>query len=138
MSAATIAHRIRVYGVVQGVGFRPTVSHRAAETGICGSVCNRGPYVEIFAQGEASRVAAFLDALEHRPPLRAAILKVDVQEAEIRPLAGFQIIESAKTGARFLSRRILQSVKRAKPNCSTPRTGGTSIPLSTAPAAVRG
>ncbi|MCD8001808.1 MAG: carbamoyltransferase HypF [Oscillospiraceae bacterium] len=101
MSAATIARRIRVYGVVQGVGFRPTVSRHAAETGICGSVCNRGPYVEIFAQGETSRVAAFLDALEHRPPPRAAILKVDVKEAEIRPLAGFQIIESAKTGGEI-------------------------------------
>ncbi len=96
-----IARRIRVYGVVQGVGFRPTVSRHAAETGICGSVCNRGPYVEIFAQEEASRVAAFLDALEHRPPPRAAILKVDVKEAEIRPLAGFQIIESAKTGGEI-------------------------------------
>ncbi|MCD8357601.1 MAG: acylphosphatase, partial [Oscillospiraceae bacterium] len=40
MSAATIARRIRVYGVVQGVGFRPTGSRHAAETGICGSVCN--------------------------------------------------------------------------------------------------
>ena len=43
--------RIRVYGIVQGVGFRPTVSRHAMETGIAGTVANCGPYVEIYAQG---------------------------------------------------------------------------------------
>ncbi len=47
-----ITKKIRVYGIVQGVGFRPTVSRHAAAAGITGSVCNKGPYVEIFAQGE--------------------------------------------------------------------------------------
>ena len=47
-----ITKKIRVYGIVQGVGFRPTVSRHAAVAGITGSVCNKGPYVEIFAQGE--------------------------------------------------------------------------------------
>ncbi len=46
-----ITRQIRVYGIVQGVGFRPTVSRHAAASGIHGSVCNKGPYVEIFAQG---------------------------------------------------------------------------------------
>ena len=46
-----ITKRIRVYGIVQGVGFRPTVSRHATKNGIRGSVCNKGPYVEIFAQG---------------------------------------------------------------------------------------
>ena len=46
-----ITKKIRVYGIVQGVGFRPTVSRHAAAAGITGSVCNKGPYVEIFAQG---------------------------------------------------------------------------------------
>ena len=48
----TVTRRIRVYGIVQGVVFRPTVSRHAAAAGITGSVCNKGPYVEIFAQGE--------------------------------------------------------------------------------------
>ena len=52
-----ITRRIRVYGIVQGVGFRPTVSRHAAARGIHGNVCNKGPYVEIYAQGpeEASQ-----------------------------------------------------------------------------------
>ncbi len=100
-----ITRQIRVYGIVQGVGFRPTVSRHAAETGITGSVCNKGPYVEIFAQGEPDQVDRFLDALENRPPRRAAILKIDVKPAEAPPVfSEFTIIESEKTkGEIFVS-----------------------------------
>lgn len=58
-----ITKKIRVYGIVQGVGFRPTVSRHAAAAGITGSVCNKGPYVEIFAQGEEKCVKDFLERL---------------------------------------------------------------------------
>ena len=100
-----ITRQIRVYGIVQGVGFRPTVSRHAAETGITGSVCNKGPYVEIFAQGEPDQVDRFLDTLEHRPPRRAAILKIDLKPAEAPPVfSEFTIIESEKTkGEIFVS-----------------------------------
>ena len=47
-----ITKMVRVYGIVQGVGFRPTVSRHAMARGIRGSVSNKGPYVEIFAQGK--------------------------------------------------------------------------------------
>ena len=62
-----ITKKIRVYGIVQGVGFRPTVSRHAAAAGITGSVCNKGPYVEIFAQGEEKCVKDFLERLEKQP-----------------------------------------------------------------------
>ena len=100
-----ITRRIRVYGIVQGVGFRPTVSRHAMETGITGTVANCGPYVEIYAQGTQTQVDAFRDALEHRPPKRAAILKLDDKAAEDAPMfSEFSIIESAKTsGEIFIS-----------------------------------
>lgn len=69
--------RFRVYGIVQGVGFRPTVARHAAEAGICGSVCNKGPYVEIFAQGRRDQIDTFRGLLSGRPPRRAVILKID-------------------------------------------------------------
>lgn len=75
-----VTKRIRVYGIVQGVGFRPTVSRHAATAGITGSVCNKGPYVEIFAQGEEKCVKDFLERLEKKPPKRAAILKINVED----------------------------------------------------------
>ena len=106
-----VTKRIRVYGIVQGVGFRPTVARHAAAAGIRGSVCNKGPYVEIYAQGSPEQVSSFLEALEHRPPKRAAILKIDVRDAmgpkEPRNPASFSdfsIIESEKTkGEIFIS-----------------------------------
>ena len=102
-----ITKKIRVYGIVQGVGFRPTVSRHAAAAGITGSVCNKGPYVEIFAQGEEKCVKDFLERLEKQPPKRAAILKInteDVKEEEYGKFNDFQIIESEKTkGEIFVS-----------------------------------
>ena len=102
-----ITKKIRVYGIVQGVGFRPTVSRHATAAGITGSVCNKGPYVEIFAQGEEKCVKDFLEKLENQPPKRAAILKInteDVKEEEYGKFNDFQIIESEKTkGEIFVS-----------------------------------
>ena len=64
MQKKELTWRIRVYGIVQGVGFRPTVSRHATSNGICGTVCNKGPYVEIYAQGQKKQMEGFLKALE--------------------------------------------------------------------------
>ena len=77
-----ITKKIRVYGIVQGVGFRPTVSRHAAAAGITGSVCNKGPYVEIFAQGSEECVNHFIKRIQEQPPKRAVILKMDVESLE--------------------------------------------------------
>ena len=102
-----VTKRIRVYGIVQGVGFRPTVSRHAASNGIRGNVCNKGPYVEIYAQGSKVQVDGFLRDLEERPPKRAAILKINTEDlpAEEAPqFEAFDIIESEKTkGEIFVS-----------------------------------
>lgn len=102
-----VTKRIRVYGIVQGVGFRPTVSRHAVSNGIRGNVCNKGPYVEIYAQGSEAQIDGFLKDLEERPPKRAAILKINTEDipAENAPQFGaFDIIESEKTkGEIFVS-----------------------------------
>ena len=102
---STVTKRIRVYGIVQGVGFRPTVSRHATASGITGTVCNKGPYVEIYAQGASSQVDTFVGLLRTQPPRRAAILKLDVRPADDAPaFADFAIIESEKTkGEAFVS-----------------------------------
>lgn len=102
-----VTKRIRVYGIVQGVGFRPTVSRHAVSNGIRGNVCNKGPYVEIYAQGSGAQVDGFLKDLEEHPPKRAAILKINTEDipAENAPqFWAFDIIESEKTkGEIFVS-----------------------------------
>ena len=105
MYKSEMTWRIRVYGIVQGVGFRPTVSRQATAHGIYGTVCNKGPYVEIYAQGSGAQVDGFLKDLEERPPKRAAILKINVEHLDNNPeFDGFEIIESEKTkGEIFVS-----------------------------------
>ena len=97
--------RIRAYGIVQGVGFRPTVDRHAATAGVTGTVANKGPYVEIYAQGTDEQIASFLELLRTEPPRRAAILKLDVRAVDDAPsFSEFAIVESEKTaGEIFIS-----------------------------------
>ncbi|MBR2778723.1 MAG: carbamoyltransferase HypF [Firmicutes bacterium] len=99
------AVRIRVFGIVQAVGFRPTVSRHAMKYDIAGSVCNMGPYVEIFAQGTEQNVQDFVRAVWEEPPARAVILKMDVEPAVQDPeIRTFTIAESGKvSGEIFVS-----------------------------------
>ena len=107
MNKKELTWRIRVYGIVQGVGFRPTVSRHATSNGICGTVCNKGPYVEIYAQGQKKQMEGFLKALEVQPPKRAAILKINTEDVTAETdmhFETFDIIESEKTkGEIFVS-----------------------------------
>lgn len=107
MQKKELTWRIRVYGIVQGVGFRPTVSRHAAANGIRGTVCNKGPYVEIYTQGEKEQIEGFLKDLEFRPPKRAAILKINTEDVTAETdthFETFDIIESEKTkGEIFVS-----------------------------------
>ncbi|WP_329887248.1 carbamoyltransferase HypF [Pseudoramibacter faecis] len=100
--SGVVTWRLRVYGIVQGVGFRPAVSRHAARFGITGSVCNKGPYVEILAQGRIEAVSAFAAAVENEPPRRAAILKLDHQKVSDAPTyPTFDIVESEKTAGEI-------------------------------------
>ena len=97
-------YKIRVYGIVQGVGFRPFVSRLAAAGGLRGTVCNKGSYVEILVQGEASALMRFQKDLKALAPERSVILKMDVAEQKPESFSDFQIIESKKrSGDIFVS-----------------------------------
>jgi hydrogenase maturation protein HypF len=101
MSDTTI--RIRVFGIVQGVGFRPTVARHAAECGVRGWVCNKGPYVEILAQGDDNNLARFQENIEQSPPERAVILNVDVSPVnEATRYTDFSITESERESGDIL------------------------------------
>lgn len=95
---------IRVYGIVQGVGFRPFVSRIADANEIKGSVCNKGSYVEIVAQSTQTGLDGFLDKLKNDPPERSSILKIDIKDGRIGDYASFEIIESThRKGDIFVS-----------------------------------
>ncbi|MCR5468153.1 MAG: carbamoyltransferase HypF [Lachnospiraceae bacterium] len=75
-------HVIKIYGIVQGVGFRPTVARLATEYNIKGTVSNKGPYVEVVAEADETSLSEFENAIKTRSPKRAVILKMDVEPGE--------------------------------------------------------
>lgn len=87
---------IRVYGIVQGVGFRPFVSREASDLGLCGTVANKGSYVEIHAQGSEKAVEDLKKALESRPPERSVIMEIISAHLDEPPFDSFEIIDSEK------------------------------------------
>lgn len=87
---------IRVYGIVQGVGFRPFVSREASDLGLCGTVANKGSYVEIHAQGSEKAVEDLKKALESRPPERSVIMEMISAHLDEPPFDSFEIIDSEK------------------------------------------
>ncbi|HUO95866.1 MAG TPA: carbamoyltransferase HypF [Steroidobacteraceae bacterium] len=87
--------RIRVRGVVQGVGFRPFVYRVARELALCGSVCNDASGVLIDAQGAAPALEELIERLRHRAPPRARVDAVEHEECPADPArTGFDVIES--------------------------------------------
>ncbi len=92
---------IRVRGLVQGVGFRPTVWRLAQRFGLSGEVLNDGEGVLIRAWGPAAALAEFELALSaEAPPLSR------IDAIECTPLAtafdgaGFRIVESQRGAVR--------------------------------------
>ncbi|MCD6445311.1 acylphosphatase, partial [Candidatus Bathyarchaeota archaeon] len=63
--------KIRVTGIVQGVGFRPFIYRIAVKNNLKGYVRNRGDAgVEILVEGEKDKIENFLkDLKEKKPPL---------------------------------------------------------------------
>ena len=100
----TIRKHLRVFGIVQGVGFRPFINIIADKAGVFGSVCNKGPYVDIFTEGEPEAVAEFERMLKEDAPPRSAILKVEATFEEPKGETEFRIIKSEKVkGDIFVS-----------------------------------
>ena len=89
--------QVNVYGVVQGVGFRPFVYNRAVENRINGYVLNKGTYVEILCQGKAGDVSRFIEDIRKGPKM-AKVEAVDTSDSDTPPFDDFTIRESEAEG----------------------------------------
>jgi hydrogenase maturation protein HypF len=67
---------LKIYGVVQGVGFRPFVYKKAMENEISGSVENIGGAVLIHCSGERDKLKCFIREVVKNPPSLASIERV--------------------------------------------------------------
>ena len=94
--------RIRVTGVVQGVGFRPFVYGVAHRLEIRGFVLNDGDGVLIEAEGEPAALDELERALRDEAPSLARVESVGAEPIAWRGETGFRIEDSAPLGRRAL------------------------------------
>ena len=90
-----VAKKIRVIGIVQGVGFRPFVQRLAIKFGLKGFVRNiGGSEVEIYLVGEDYLINKFLDSLKVEKPPTAELEEIIVEDAEVVDFKSFEIKKS--------------------------------------------
>jgi hydrogenase maturation protein HypF len=94
-----VRHRIRVAGVVQGVGFRPFVHRLASELDLAGHVGNDSEGVLAEVEGPAPDVARFESRLVEEAPPLARIHSVQATVVDALGLDGFRIVESSSGSA---------------------------------------
>ena len=82
--------KITVYGIVQGVGFRPTVFRVAKALGLKGFVLNNGSNVEIHVDRDAEK---FMAELKRALPALARIDRAEFEQVE-EDFSDFRIVES--------------------------------------------
>ena len=90
------ASRIRICGIVQGVGFRPFVFRLAHSLGITGWVLNGEEGVEIHVEGEPPVLDEFLISLKTEAPPAAQIVSIETRPAEREGFTNFTIKESER------------------------------------------
>ena len=82
---------VRIYGFVQGVGFRFAVERAASSRQVSGWVRNRSDgAVEAVFEGERQDVEALVDFCRHGPR-GAEVERVEVEEQSAEGLGGFRV-----------------------------------------------
>ncbi len=96
--------RLRVYGRVQGVGFRPFVYRLATALNLNGYVLNTQANVEILLQGEESHINQFEERLLREAPPLSVIDRVEKEKIQTERFSTFEIKKSQKNeGFVFIS-----------------------------------
>lgn len=90
--------RVRVHGVVQGVGFRPFVYRLAHRHGLAGWVLNHEAGVDIELEGDPERIRAFLEELRSEAPPLARIDRLEVERRQPQGARAFEIRPSRSRG----------------------------------------
>ena len=89
--------KIRVRGIIQGVGYRPFVYRTAAKNHVDGYVRNKGDAgVEILAEGKKQNIESFIEDLEKNKPPLAHIYEIITKQLEgNKQYKGFSIMKSS-------------------------------------------
>jgi hydrogenase maturation protein HypF len=93
--------RIRLRGIVQGVGFRPFVHNLAARWQLAGYVLNSSAGLLAEVEGAEAAVDRFVAAVREEAPPLAWIQEMEVAEIALAGGAGFEIRASAVETGEF-------------------------------------
>ena len=93
----TTSKKIKINGIVQGVGFRPFVCKIAKEFDIKGWVLNDTSGVTIHIEGDSVNIEKFIDKVKNDPPPLAIINYFEVEDVESENFDLFTIHESEKS-----------------------------------------
>lgn len=97
-----INKKLLINGIVQGVGFRPTVYNYAQWHNLTGWVLNASHGVEIEVHGEPVEIEAFIERLRDNPPPQSRIDSFLVSDLPVKPFSTFTILESQNDPNEFL------------------------------------
>ncbi|AAM01863.1 carbamoyltransferase HypF [Methanopyrus kandleri] len=89
--------KIRVRGIVQGVGFRPFVYRLCTEMELDGHVRNLGSEVEIVVKATCDELEELIRRLKEEHPPLARVREVHAEETEEDVGPGFRIVESEES-----------------------------------------
>ena len=91
-----ITEKLTIWGIVQGVGFRPFIAKLGDEMGMKGTVRNAGGLVDIIVTDEPERIDAFVEAIRLRKPEPAEIVHIRRETLTDREFSAFSIEKSGE------------------------------------------
>lgn len=92
---------VRIYGIVQGIGYRPFVYKKAKELNLKGWVSNIGSSLAIDVEGLREKVEEFLISVIKKPPSLARIDKVEIIEKDFIQYEHFNIKKSIQKKSKL-------------------------------------
>ncbi|RBQ31458.1 carbamoyltransferase HypF [Arcobacter sp. FW59] len=93
-----INKKISIFGIVQGVGFRPFIYNLAIKHNIKGWVKNDENGVEIDAYSTQKNIENFINEIKSNPPILAKITNIKIEKNnQIKEYKKFEIIQSSSS-----------------------------------------
>ncbi|MCR5089430.1 MAG: carbamoyltransferase HypF [Oscillospiraceae bacterium] len=94
------ACEIKIKGIVQGVGFRPTVHRLVLKHRLCGTIRNTSSGVTLELEGERGSLELFLESLQKEAPPLAVIEEIRTREIAEQGFSDFRILASERENER--------------------------------------
>lgn len=96
--ASKQSERIKLWGIVQGVGFRPFVAKAASQLDMKGEVRNSGGLVEMTLTDTPDRITQFIEYLNQNKPAPAEIVHIKREPVSYVEFQNFTILKSSSGG----------------------------------------